>query len=393
LRDAVVVLEVGLSLTLLVGAGLLMRSFVALRDVKLGLQPDHIFVARLPLPVERYKTADQVTGFYRPLLQRLKALPGVVEATETSTLPPYGGIPSDIEVPGKTHAEKWNAMFQLVSEGYFPVLKIQFVDGRGFTEAEVNGARKLAVVNQTFVKKYLGNENPIGRHVRIAQLVEFDDAVKEPVFEIIGLVADAKNRGLQEPVEPEIWVPYTVTGSAFRGILVRTAREPLTMMSAVEHEIWATDANVAVTLTGTLEGYISQFSFAGPRFGFFLMTIFGAIGLVLVTLGAYSVLAYTTVRRTQEIGIRMALGANGSDVLGLVIRMGLRLVGIGVGLGLIASLALGRVIATQLWGVSAYDPWTLTCVPVLLITTGLLACWIPARRAANVDPLVALRYE
>jgi predicted permease len=393
LRDAVVVLEVGLSLTLLVGAGLLMRSFVALRDVKLGLQPDHIFVARLPLPVERYKTADQVTGFYRPLLQRLKALPGVVEATETSTLPPYGGIPSDIEVPGKTHAEKWNAMFQLVSEGYFPVLKIQFVDGRGFTEAEVNGARKLAVVNQTFVKKYLGNENPIGRHVRIAQLVEFDDAVKEPVFEIIGLVADAKNRGLQEPVEPEIWVPYTVTGSAFRGILVRTAREPLTMMSAVEHEIWATDANVAVTLTGTLEGYISQFSFAGPRFGFFLMTIFGAIGLVLVTLGVYSVLAYTTVRRTQEIGIRMALGANGSDVLGLVIRMGLRLVGIGVGLGLIASLALGRVIATQLWGVSAYDPWTLTCVPVLLITTGLLACWIPARRAANVDPLVALRYE
>src|SRR6266436_5752247 len=214
LRDAVVVLEVGLSLTLLVAAGLLMRSFVALRDVKLGLQPDHVLVARLPLPLDRYKAADQVAGFFRPLLQRLKALPGVLEATETSTLPPYGGIPSDIEIPGKTHAEKWNAMFQLVSEGYFPVLKIQFVDGRSFTEAEVNGARKLAVVNQTFVKKYLGNENPIGRQVKIAQLAEFDDAVKEPVFEIIGLVADAKNRGLQEPVEPEIWLPYTVTGSA-----------------------------------------------------------------------------------------------------------------------------------------------------------------------------------
>src|SRR6266849_5687651 len=393
LRDAVVVLEVGLSLTLLVAAGLLMRSFVALRDVKLGLQPDHIFVARLPLPVERYKTADQVTGFYRPLLQRLKALPGVVETTETSTLPPYGGIPSDIEIPGKTHAEKWNAMFQLVSEGYFPVLKIQFVDGRGFTEAEVNGARKLAIVNQTFVKKYLGNENPIGKQVRIAQLAEFDDAVKEPMFEIIGLVADAKNRGLQDPVEPEIWVPYTVTGSAFRGILVRTAKEPLTMMNAVQHEIWATDANVAVTLTGTLEGYICQFSYAGPRFGFFLMMIFGGIGLVLVTIGVYSVLAYTTARRTQEIGIRMALGAKGSDVQGMVIRLGLRLVGLGVGLGLIASLALGRVIATQLWGVSAYDPWTLVSVPVVLLITGLVACWLPARRAASVDPLVALRYE
>jgi predicted permease len=393
LRDAVVVLEVGLSLTLLVAAGLLMRSFVAIRDVKLGLQPDHILVARLPLPVDRYKTADQVAGFYRPLLQRLKALPGVLEATETSTLPPYGGIPSDIEIPGKTHSEKWNAPFQLVSEGYFPVLKIQFVDGRGFTEAEVTGARKLAVVNQTFVKKYLGRENPIGRQVRIAQLAEFDDAVKEPVFQIIGLVADVKNQGLQEPIAPEIWVPYTVTGSAFRGILVRTAREPMTMMNAVQHEIWATDPNVAVTLTGTLEGYISQFSYAGPRFGFFLMTIFGAIGLLLVTIGVYSVLAYTTARRTHEIGIRMALGAEGSDVQGMVIRMGLRLVGIGVAIGLIVSVAIGRVIATQLWGVSAYDPWTLVCVPALLLLTGIVACWLPARRAASVDPLIALRYE
>jgi putative ABC transport system permease protein len=389
----VVVLEVGLSLTLLVAAGLLMRSFVALREVKLGFQTDHVLVARLPLPVERYKTADQVTGFYRPLLQRLKALPGVLEATETSTLPPYGGIPSDIEIPGKTHAEKWNAMFQLVSEGYFSVLKIQFVDGRGFTEGEVYGARKLAVVNQAFIKKYLGNENPIGRQVRIAQLAEFNDAVKSPMFDIIGLVADAKNRGLQDPVEPEIWIPYTVTGSAFRGILVRTAGEPLSMLNVVQHEIWVTDANVALTFTGTLEGYISQFSYAGPRFGFFLMTIFSSIGLVLVTLGVYSVLAYTTARRTHEIGIRMALGAESTDVLRLILRMGLRLVGIGVGIGLIASLALGRVIATQLWGVSAYDPWTLSCVPLLLIMTGLFACWVPARRAAGVDPLVALRYE
>ncbi len=393
LRDAVVVLEVALSLTLLVAAGLLMRSFVALREVHLGLRPDHVWVARLPLPPDRYKTADQVAGFYRPLLQRLKALPGIVDATETSTLPPYGGIPSDIEIPGKSHAEKWNAMFQLVSEGYFPVLKIQFVDGRGFTEAEVDGARKLAVVNQTFVKKYLGNENPIGKQVRIAQLSEFDDAVKEPMFEIIGLVADVKNRGLQDPVEPEIWIPYTVTGSAFRGILVRTAQEPLTMTTAIEREIWATDSSVALTFTGTMEGYISQFSYAGPRFGFFLMTIFSSIGLVLVTLGVYSVLAYTTARRTHEIGIRMALGAEGDDVLKLVVRMGLRLVGIGVGIGLILSLALGRVVATQLWGVSAYDPWTLMCVPLLLIVTGLVACWLPARRAARVDPLVALRYE
>jgi putative ABC transport system permease protein len=392
-RNAVVVLEVALSLTLLVAAGLLMRSFVALREVHLGLQPDHVLVARLPLPAERYKTAAQLAGFYRPLLQRLKALPGVLEATETSTLPPYGGIGSQIEIPGKTHTEKWNAMFQLCSEGYFSVLKLQFLEGRGFTEAEVNGARKLAVVNQTFVKKYLPGENPIGRQVRIEQLGEFDDKVADPTFEIIGIVADAKNRGLQDPPDAEMWVPYTVTGSAFRGVLVRTAQDPLGLLDAVRHEVWVTDSNVALTLTGTLEGYISQFSYAGPRFGFLLMSIFGSIGLILVTIGVYSVLAYTTAQRTQEIGIRMALGAQGADVLGMVIRVGLQLVGIGIGLGLLVSVAVGRIIATQLWGVSAYDVWTLTCVPLVLIATGLLACFLPARRAARVDPLVALRYE
>jgi putative ABC transport system permease protein len=393
LRNAVVVLEIALSLTLLVSAGLLMRSFVALREVHLGLQPDHILVARLPLPVEHYRTAAEITSFYRPLLARLEALPGVVAAAETSTLPPYGGIGSDIEIPGKTHQEKWEALFQLCSEGYFDVLKIKLLDGRTFTESEVYAARKLAVVNQTFTKKYLGNDNPIGREVRIAQLGEFADPVKEPTFEIIGVVADVKNQGLQDPILPEVWVPYTVTGSAFRGILVRTANEPMSLLNGVQHEIWATDSNAATTLTGTLESFISQFSYAGPRFGFLLMSIFASVGLTLVTIGVYSVLAYTTSCRTQEIGIRMALGANRSNVVAMVLRMGFELIAVGVALGLFVSVALGRVLATQLWGVSPYDPWTLVAVPVLLLLTGLFACWLPARKAASVDPLVALRYE
>jgi len=217
--------------------------------------------------------------------------------------------------------------------------------------------------------------------------------VQDPWFEIIGVVADAKNRGLQDPPEPEVWIPYTVTGSAERGILVRTARDPLLMLNAVRKEIWSTDRSVAVTLTGTLEGYISQFSYAGPRFGFFLLGIFAVIGLVLVTIGVYSVLAYTTARRTHEIGIRMALGAERGDVLQLVIRVGLRLVIVGVVVGAVASLGVARVIATQLWGVSPYDPATLVAVPILLLLTGLVACWLPARRAARVNPLVALRYE
>jgi putative ABC transport system permease protein len=393
LRDAVVVLEVALSLTLLVAAGLLMRSFVALREEHLGLQPDHVLVVRLPLPQDRYKTAEQVTGFFRPLLARLKALPGVVEATETSNLPPYGGMGSEIEVSGKTHAEKWTALFQLCSEGYFPVLRIEFKDGRPFTEAEVNGARKLAVVNETFVRRYLGQDNPLGQRVRLKGLESFPDPVPDAVFEIIGVVADVKNRGLQVAIEPEVWVPYTVTGSAVRGLLVRTAQEPTSMMNVVREQIWATDRNVALTLTGSLEGYISQFSYAGPRFGFLLISIFGVVGLILVTIGVYSVLAYTTARRTHEIGIRMALGAKKRDVLRLVIVMGLRLVAVGVAVGLGVSLMLGRVIATELWGVSAYDPMTLAAVTVLLLTTGVVACWVPARRAARVDPLVALRYE
>jgi putative ABC transport system permease protein len=392
-RNALVITEVALSFTLLVAAGLLMRSFVALRQVPLGMQPDHIFVTRIALPVERYKTADQIAGFYRPLLQRIKALPGVVDATETTALPPYGGIDTEIEIPGKSHSEKWNASVCLCSEGYFPVLKIPFLEGRPFNESEVNAARKVAVVNQTFVKKYLSPDNPIGKQVQIRRLSEFADQVADPTFEIIGVAADVKNNGLQEPPGPELWVPYTVTGSAFRGILVRTTQEPLTLMNAARHEIWATDSNVALTLTGTLEGYISQWSYAGPRFGFMLMMIFASIGLILVTLGVYSVLAYTTAQRTQEIGIRMALGAESSDVLKMVIRMGLRLVAIGVVAGLLASLAMGKIIATQLWGVSAYDPWTLTLVPTLLFLTGLLACWLPARRASRVDPLIALRHE
>ena len=393
LRNAVVVLEVALSLTLMASAGLLMRSFVALRQVHLGLQPDHILVARLPLPKDRYKTSDQITSFYKPLLQRLKALPGVVDATETSTLPPYGGIPSDLDVAGKTHADKWEGLFQLCSESYFPTLRIQFVDGRAFTESEVNGKRKLAVVNQLFARRYMGNDNPIGQRVHIMGLETFPDPVPEAWFEIVGVVADVKNSGLQDPIRPEIWVPYTVTGSGARGVLVRTSQEPLAMLKSVQQEIWATDSGVALTFTGTLEGYINSFSYAGPRFGFLLMSIFGIVGLILVTVGVYSVLAYTAAQRTHEIGIRMALGAETRDVLRLVVTMGVRLVALGAVIGLVASLLLARVIATQLWGVSPYDPMTLASVTILLLLTGLIACWIPARRASQVDPLVALRYE
>lgn len=393
LRNAVVVFEVALSLTLMVGAGLLMRSFVALREVRLGFQPDHILVARLPLPLGRYKTADQMMSFYKPLLQRLRALPGVVDVTETSSLPPYGGDNGDIDVAGKSHQEKWQAAFHLSSGTYFSTLRMQFLEGRTFDEAETDSKRKIAVVNQTFVKKFLGNDNPIGQRVHVMELESYPDKVNDAWFEVIGVVADAKNNGLQDPAGPELYVPYTVTGSGGRGILVRTTQEPMSMLKTVQQEIWATDHGVALTLTGSLESFINSFSYAGPRFGFLLMSIFGGIGLILVTVGVYSVLAYTAAQRTREIGIRMALGAEGSDVLKLVVSMGLRLVGLGVAIGLVASFLLATTIKSMLWGVSVHDPATMSGVATLLLLTGVVACWIPARRASRVDPLVALRYE
>jgi putative ABC transport system permease protein len=248
-------------------------------------------------------------------------------------------------------------------------------------------------VNQTFARKYLGQKSPLGQRIRIAELANFPDKVDDPWFEVVGLVADAKNQGLEEPPLPEAWVPYTVTGSGERGILVRTVGDPLLLLNTVRKEIWATDRSVALTLTGSLEDFIGSFSYAGPRFAFLMMSIFATIGLVLVTIGVYSVIAYTTSRQTHEIGIRMALGAHRADVLGLVIRMGARLVGFGIVIGLLASVALSRAIASQLWGVSAHDPATLAAGVAVLLITGLVAAWVPARRATRVDPLIALRYE
>lgn len=393
LRDAVVVTEVALSLTLLIGAGLLMRSFVALRQVPLGLRSDHVFQAVLPLPPDRYKTPEQVTAFFRPLLARLKTVPGVVDAAASGTLPPYGGDPSKLQVAGKVHAEDWQAMLQQASQEYFHVLRIEFKEGRGFSAAEVHDARQVAVVNATFARKYLPDESPIGQRVRFASLDTPAGEARDPWFEIVGVVADVTNNGLQSPIEPEVWLPYTIPGYHAQVLLVRTSQDPATMMNAVRQAVWATDSGVALAYPGTLADRISERLYAGPRFGFVLMTIFGSIALILVTIGVYSVLAYSTSQRTHEIGIRMALGAERRDVLGMVIRSALRFVLAGLAIGMVVSLLLGRFIRTQLVGVSASDPATLAAMTLLLALTSAIACWIPGRRAARVDPVIAIRYE
>jgi putative ABC transport system permease protein len=393
LRDAVVVLEVALSLILLIGAGLLMRGFVALRDVHLGFQPDHVFQAVLPLPLDRYQTPEQVTRFVTPLLARVQSLPGVVDVATSTANPPLNFAGTTIDIAGKAHQEKWSTQFQGVSENYFRTLRIELTTGRTFTNAEVDAARRVAVVNDAFVRKYLPGENPIGQRVRLARFDKPSQPMADPSFEIIGVVANVINSGLRVPIEPEVWTPFTLSAPGAKVLLVRTSQDPATMMNAVRKEVWATDSGVAIVNPGPLTDRVNARLYAGPRFGFLLMTIFGALGLMLVTVGVYSVLAYSTVQKTQEIGIRMALGAQAGDVLGQVVRTGLRLVFVGIVIGISGSLILGRAIEAQLTGVSAYDPATLAATTVLLMLTVTIACWIPARRAARVDPVIALRSE
>jgi putative ABC transport system permease protein len=394
LTSGLVVAEIALSLVLLAGAGLLMRSFVKLQTVDLGLNPEGILSVRLPLPRGQYTTPAAKRQFFGQVLARVQALPGVVTASATSTLPPYGGIPTEIEVAGRTHDQRWEAIYQLCSEGYFATLGIHMQRGRLLSAADVNDGRKVAVVNRTFVDRYFGTEDPIGRQIELKQLAIIRESpVANPVFEVVGVVADARNQGIRDPPRPEAFIPYTTTGAFERGILVRTSGPPLALLNSVRHEIWAVDRNVALTNTGSLTDYLARYSYAEPRFSLVVIGVFASVGLVLVALGVFSVVAYTVSRQTHEIGIRMALGASRADVLRMVLRLGTRLTGGGILVGLAASLAATRVLSSQLFDVAPNDPATLAAVVGVVAVAALAACVFPARRATRVDPMVALRYE
>jgi hypothetical protein len=251
----------------------------------------------------------------------------------------------------------------------------------------------VIVVNQTLVRNFFGKEDPIGKSIKFNLLDTIPESPKDAYFEIIGVVADVKNRGIQESPQPESFMPYSVTGAGERGVLVRTAMEPLSMLKNVRSEIWSVDRGVALTLTGTLEGYLQQFSYSQPRFGLILFGVFAGIGLVLVAIGVFSVMAYSVSLQTHEIGIRMALGAQQGSVLRMILSKGLLIIAIGIAVGELASLGLTRLIKSQIWGVSSHDPMTFAAVLAVLVVVGISACLVPARRATQVDPLVALRYE
>ena len=405
LRNSLVVFEVAVSLFLLALAGLLMRNFIKLATVDMGFEPAKLLIARLPLPRGQYETGPEKQRYFSQLIARLQALPGVAAVTTTASLPGFGGVRSDIDISGKTHTETWSSFATLCSESYFQAMGLKLQRGRFLTETDVNSSRRVAVVSMEFVKRYFGTTDPIGQMVTFQVFGRPPQGRNAPAattpppenlpFEIIGVVADIRNRGPQDPWEPEAYMPYAVTGNFDRAILMRTAGNPLALVNAMRKEIWAQDKSVAVTDIDSVEGYMKRFVYATPQFSLLVLGVFAVVGLILVALGIYSVVAYTVSRQTHELGIRMALGATASDVMNLVMRMGLGLVVLGGVIGLLFAVVIARVLTltNQLKNVSANDPLTLAFVFGVVTTAGFLACYFPARRATRVDPMVALRTE
>ena len=391
-RSGLVIAEVALSVVLLAGAGLLMRSFMALTSIDLGFNPKPILFAMLAVPQDRHETVEEKKLFFEEALSRVKALPGVITAAAAYSLPPVSVHSSDATLPGKKHAEHWYTRLELCSAGYFETLGLQLQRGSFFSESDIASARQVVVVNETLARTFFAKEDPIGQKVKFNSLDEIPDAPHDAYFEIIGVVRDFSNRNAPYPPMPEALLPYTITAHGDRVLLARTTERPESLLPAVRREIWAVDRNIVITDTGSLQELLA-YSYTEPRFDLITSGAFAGIGLLLVVVGVFSVTAYTVSLRTNEIGIRMALGATQDSILKMVLTKGLRLVAAGVGIGLLVSFGLTRFIASQIWGVSVTDPITFVFVVAIVSLVGFLACLFPARRATKVDPLVALHYE
>jgi predicted permease len=392
MRNALIVCEVALSLVLLTGAGLMMRSFFLERQADLGLQPERLLTTQIRL-AKNYKTADQQSRFLRELITRVQGLPGVVSASGALDFPPFGGIDTDFEAAGITHSEKWKGQMGFCDPRFFGTVGARLLKGRFLTEPDISGKRRVAVVNQTLAGKFFPGQDPIGKRIELTGLEQAPEPITHPWFEIVGVSSDIKNRGVREDVVPEAYAPYTL--SSYGGFIayVRTTGNPKALTKALEGEVLAMDKSVLPQQTETMDESLDTFEYAQPRFGLQLFSVFASVGLILVTVGVYSVISYTVSQQHREIGIRMALGASAGSVRGLVMASGMRFIAIGVGLGLLAAVALTRLLKSQIYGVTAHDPVTLLAVVVILGLVGVSACYLPSRRATRVDPLVSLRYE
>jgi predicted permease len=398
IRSFLVVGQVALSMLLLVFAGLMMRSFFALKHVDPGFHTENLLTLEIRFPPHQYDSAESKRAYFEQALARVAVLPGVANAAESWRLPLRGGPTSDdVTIPGKPHDKQWTTAFEACSESFFQTLGVQLLEGRLLSPADIAGARRVAVVNRTLAKSFFGNENPLGQQIKFKLLDDIRETPHNAYFEIIGVVSDFKNSEIQDPTLPEAFVPYTFSGFADRGFLVRTTGNPSLLMNSVRQVLTDVDPDVDPNPEGnqpiTVDEFLQQNTYVKPRFRSLSFGICAITGLALALIGLFGVMAYSVSLQTHELGVRMALGAQTGNILALVLRKGLLLVGGGVLLGLLAAFFSVRILQSQLWGVSAFDPGAFVLAPLALLTTGLLACYVPARRAARIDPLVALRYE
>ena len=393
LRSGLVIAEVALSIVLLTGAGLMMRGFFTLTHVDLSFDPARILCARVSPTSDFFDNAAKKALFFEQVRKRVQSLPGVLTAAISLDFPPLGGVSSEITVLGEPSSQHWESMVDLCSETYFQTLGLRLLRGRLLSEADIDSARHVAVVNQAFVHAYFGSEDPLGQKIKFNDFDQLPETPHDAYFEVVGVITDFKNRGLVEPVEPEAFLPHSITGAGDRMVMATTAVNPKSLLPSVQREVWAVDSNAAVTESGSVKDFLGEAAYVQPRFGLITISAFAGIGLALVLIGIFSVMAYSVALRTHEIGIRVALGAQHGNILKMVLWHGLRLISLGILIGVLASLGLTRFLASQISGVSATDPLTFGAVVVVFLAVGLAACFLPARRAAHLDPLVALHYE
>jgi len=394
-RQVLVVFQVATAVMLVVGAGLLIKSFWHLHQVDPGFKPDHVLSLTLTLPQSKYGENQKVNNFYTQLVERISSLPGVEAAAVAYDHPLQANWVDAFSIEGRPEpkaGESTTANFNPVTSYYFRTVGTQIIVGRQFTPQDDQDHPGVAIVNEAFVRRYFPNEKALGQRLRPSPPARIWRNQRLTSFEIVGIARDVKSAGLNAEAEPAYYLPATQAPLQDMTILVRTKTDPVALVSALRNAVWAIDPNQPIANVNTMEKIVAD-SVAQPRLNMLLMGLFGALALILAAVGIYGLMSYAVIQRTQEIGIRMALGAQLTDVLKLILKQGMALALIGEAIGLAGALALARLFRTLLFGVTPNDAVTFVAVSCVLTSIALLACYLPARRASKVDPLVALRYE
>ena len=390
---SLVVVEVVLALVLLVSAALLLKSFARLGRVEPGMQTDRLLTARVTLPNVDYPQPEKIAGFYEQLIARLRVLPGVRAASVSFPLPMSGSLTTthfDLAEHPLPENQQPASYTRVTGADYFRTMGIPLVRGRFFADADRLDSKPVVIINERFAQKYFPNQNPVGKQMKSLWAVG-DQPPR--MREIVGVVGNAKHLSLQEDFAPEMYLPIAQVPVPSATILLRTeTSNPATMASTLRTELAYVDANLPLTAVRVFDEYRAG-SLAGPRFNALLLSIFAAVALILTAVGIYGVIAYSVSQRTPEIGIRMALGALPSSIFRLVVGQGMALVLPSIAIGLFAALACTRVMSSLLFGVTAWDPITFVSIATLIAAVAFLACWLPARRAARINPVEALRTE